>query len=329
MSTLHFGVIGTAKIAREKVIPALQQGQHTEVTAIASRSTDRAEETAEALGIPHAHGSYETLLASNKVEAIYIPLPNHLHVPWTLKALEAGKHVLCEKPLGLNADEACEVADAAAEHPSLKVMEAFMYRHHPQWQRTKALVEEGALGPLRSVESSFSYYKTDPKNIRNQPDAGGGGLMDIGCYCISVARFLFGKAPERVAGDVDIDPDLDIDRRTSALMDFGDGVSTFTCGTQMAAHQHVRIFGTDGKIELSVPFSPPPDEPARLWLTTGGETEEIVFEATNQFTRQGDRFARAVFDDTEVPTSLDDAVENMRVIEAVRRSAEEDAWVKC
>jgi predicted dehydrogenase len=330
MASVRFGVLGTAKIAREKVIPALQRGQHTEVVALASRSGERAEAAADALDVPRALGSYEALLAEEAVEAVYIPLPNHLHARWTLRALDAGKHVLCEKPLALNADEAREVADAVRQHPRLKGMEAFMYRHHPQWQRAKALIGEGALGTLRSVEATFSYFKTDPENIRNQPEAGGGALMDIGCYGISVARFLFGRAPKRVLGDAEPDPDLGIDRRTSAMMDFGQGgFASFTSATQQASHQRVSVFGTEGKIEIPIPFSAPPDAPARLLVTTGGETEEVVTEAADQFTRQGDRFARAVLEDSPVPTPLADAVENMRVLDAVRESAEEGAWVTC
>ena len=329
MRTLHWGVLGTAKIARQKVIPALQRSQHAEVVALASRSAERAERTARTLGVPSALGSYEALLESDAVEAVYIPLPNHLHVPWTLRALKAGKHVLCEKPLGMNAEETRQVAEEARQHPRLKVMEAFMYRHHPQWQRARALVEEGLLGPLRSVESTFSYYKSDPDNIRNRPEMGGGALMDIGCYCISAARFLFGRAPERVMGAVDADPKLQIDRRTSAVLDFGDGVSTFTCATQMAAHQRVSLFGERGKLVLPVPFTPPPDAAARLLLITDGETDELAFDAVDQYTLQGDLFSKAALTDTDVPTPIEDAVENMRVMDALVRSAERDAWVRC
>ncbi|HJZ49597.1 MAG TPA: Gfo/Idh/MocA family oxidoreductase, partial [Roseiflexaceae bacterium] len=258
--------------------------------------------------------------------AIYNPLPNHLHVPWSIKAIEAGKHVLCEKPIALSAAEARELVAASRARPELKVMEAFMYRHHPQWRRAHQIVNEGGIGALRTIQSFFSYYNDDPANIRNQADIGGGGLMDIGCYNISLSRFIFGAEPQRVCGIVEYDPQLKTDRLASGMIDFGRGTSTFTCSTQLAPYQRVNIFGDAGRIEIEIPFNAPPDRPCRMWHQRASGIEEIVFEICDQYTIQGDLFARAILDDTPVPTPIEDAVANMEVIEALVRSAKTGAW---
>jgi predicted dehydrogenase len=244
MNKVRWGVLSTAKIGVAKVIPAMQAGEHCEIVAISSRDPEKAQAAAEQLGIPNAYGSYEELLAAPEVDAVYNPLPNHLHVPWSIKALEAGKHVLCEKPIAMTAAEAQELVDAAQAHPHLKVMEAFMYRHHPQWQLARQLVADGKIGELRTIQSFFSYYNVDPHNIRNIADIGGGGLMDIGCYCISYSRFIFGSEPQRVLGSVEFDPQLKTDRLASGVLDFGHGTATFTCSTQLTSYQRVNIFGT-------------------------------------------------------------------------------------
>ncbi len=322
MRKVRWGVLSTAKIGADTVIPAMQQGAHVEVVALASRNQASAQLMADRLRIPQAYGSYEDLLADPDIDAVYIPLPNHLHVPWSLKALEAGKHVLCEKPIAMTAAEAQTLADAATRrHRGLKVMEAFMYRHHPQWQRTRQMVAAGAIGELRTIQTIFSYYLDDPTNIRNMPDAGGGALMDIGCYAISLSRFLFGSEPQRVWGIVEYDPRFRTDRLVSGVLDFGVGTSTFTCGTQLSPYQRVNIFGADGRIEIEIPFNAPTDRPCRMWYEHGSHREEILLDPCNHYTLQGDAFSLAVLDDTDVPTPLDDAVANMRVIEALRRSA--------
>ncbi|HYW34480.1 MAG TPA: Gfo/Idh/MocA family oxidoreductase [Balneolaceae bacterium] len=328
MDKINWGILSTAKIGVEKVIPALQKSQHGEVVAIASRSKDRARKAADQLGIATAYGSYEELLQDTRVDAIYNPLPNHLHVPWTIKALEAGKHVLCEKPIGLSAEEARELARKSRQYPDLKVMEAFMYRFHPQWQKAKQLINDGQIGTLRTIQSVFSYFNDDPDDIRNQPDIGGGGLMDIGCYNISLSRFIFGAEPIRLMGDIEFDPDLEIDRLASGIMEFEDGTSSFICGTQLAPDQGVTVYGTSGRIEIDIPFNMPPDEPATIWLYAGGDKEKITFDPADQYTLQGDAFASAILDDTDVPTPLDDAIANMAVIDAVFESDEKDAWIQ-
>lgn len=324
---VQWGVLGTARIGMRNVIPAMQAGEHCEIVAIASRDAGRAKAAAERLGIPKAYGSYEQLLEDPGIQAVYIPLPNHLHVPWAIRALEAGKHVLCEKPIALSSAEARTLLAASRDFPHLKVMEAFMYRFHPQWQRACDLVDRGAIGELKTIQAIFSYFNDDPVNIRNQAALGGGGLMDIGCYCISLSRLVFGAEPQRVMGLVELDPDFQVDRLASAILDFGHGTSTWTCATQLAYYQRVNIFGTEGRVEIEIPFNPTAWKPTRIWHWRDDELTEIVLEAANHYTLQGDQFSLAVLNDSEVPTPLEDAVANMEVIEAVLRSAERGTWV--
>ena len=322
MSKVRWGILSTAKIGTEKVIPAMQQCDHAEVVAIASRNTQRAEEAAQQLGISQAFGSYEDLLAAGEVDAIYNPLPNHLHVSWSKQALAAGKHVLCEKPIGLTADEGQELVDYAQQFPQLKIMEAFMYRHHPQWQRAMELIQAGEIGELRTIQSFFSYFNDDPNNIRNQADIGGGGLMDIGCYNISLSRFIFGAEPTRVMGVVERDPQFETDRMASGIMVFERGTSTFTSSTQLTPYQRVNFFGIDGRVEIEIPFNAPSDRPCRMWLQQGTDVAEIMLDTTDQYTVQGDLMSFAILNDTPVPTPLTDAVANMRVIEAIKESGQ-------
>jgi predicted dehydrogenase len=326
MGKVRWGVLGTAKIGVEKVIPAMQQSLYCLVDAIASRGIESARAAAARLGLPKAYGSYEELLSDPDIDAVYIPLPNHLHVEWSIKAMEAGKHVLCEKPIGLSSAEGERLVGAARRHPRLKVMEAFMYRHHPQWRRAKRLVDEGKIGELRTIQSFFSYYNRDPNNIRNKADIGGGSLMDIGCYSISLSRFIFEAEPARVFGVVEYDPEFEIDRMASGVLDFGRGTSTFTCSTQLVPYQRVNVFGTEGRVEIEIPFNAPPDRPCRMWHQSGDAVEEIVLEICDQYTIQGDLFSQAIINDAAVPTPIEDAVANMRVIEALIKSAENGRW---
>jgi predicted dehydrogenase len=304
----------------------MQRGEYCELAAIASRDLARAQAAARQLGIPKAYGSYEELLADPEIDAVYHPMPNHLHVPWSIKALQAGKHVLCEKPIALSAAEAQELADAARQHPRLKLMEAFMYRHHPQWQRARQIVESGGIGELRTIQSFFSYFNDDPNNIRNQAGIGGGGLMDIGCYNISLSRFIFGAEPQRIFGIVELDPRLHTDRLVSGIVDFGRGTATFTCSTQLSSYQRVNIFGTTGRVEIEIPFKAPPDRPTKMWHQRGNSVEEITLDTCDQYTLQGDLMSQAILNDTPVPTPIDDAVANMRAIDAVFASGKSGAW---
>jgi predicted dehydrogenase len=310
----------------------MKLGELTEIAAIASRDLAQAREKADALGIPTAYGSYEELLADPNIDAIYNPLPNHLHVPWTIKAAEAGKHVLCEKPIALTAAEA-ETLLAVRTRTGVKIGEAFMVRLHPQWLRLRALLDEGRIGPLRSFFGFFSYFNIDPANIRNQADIGGGALMDIGCYLIQAARFAFAQEPARVVALIDRDPQMHTDRLTSALLDFPGGQAVFTCSTQLAPYQRFQFLGAKGRIELEVPVNAPPDRPTRLFVDSGsdlfgGGIATETFPACDQYTLQGDAFSKAILDDTEVPVLIEDAIRNMAVIEAIFRSAKTGQWEK-
>jgi predicted dehydrogenase len=324
---VRWGVISTALIGTEKVIPGMQAASFCDIRAIASRELSKAEEAAATLGIPQAYGSYEELLADPDIEAVYNPLPNHLHVPVSIQALEAGKHVLCEKPIALTSAEGQQLVDAAAQHPELKVMEAFMYRHHPQWQKARQLVRDGEIGTLKTIQSLFSYHNVDPGNIRNMADIGGGGLMDIGCYPISLSRFIFDAEPSRVVGIVERDPNFKTDRIASAVLDFGSGTSSFTCSTQLAPYQRVQIVGDQGRVEIEIPFNAPNDRPCKLWhQVESGEINEMQFDVCDQYGIQGDLFSQAIRNDTPVPTPIADAVGNMKVIEAIVRSADSGQW---
>jgi predicted dehydrogenase len=273
------------------------------------------------------HDSYEALLADPAVEAVYIPLPNHLHVEWAIKSLQAGKHVLCEKPLAMSAAEAERLLNEAKKFPDLKIMEAFMYRFHPQWQYAKKAVMEGELGELKTIQSFFSYYNVDGGNIRNRAEAGGGGLMDIGCYCISLSRFITGKEPSAVVGIADYDPAFNTDRIASAILDFSNGLTaSFTCSTQSVPYQRVNIIGTKARLEIEIPFNAPLDQPTKIWMYTKEETRTINFDTADQYTLQGDVFSKAVLNNEEVPFPLIDAVNNMRVIETIAASGAGREW---
>ena len=326
MKKLNWGILSTAKIGIEKVIPAMQQGKLSEIVAIASRTHESAREAAKNLKIPKAFGSYQDLLDDTSIDAVYIPLPNHMHVPWTIKALAANKHVLCEKPIALTATEAKELLKETEKFPHLKVMEAFMYRHHPQWIQALELINGGGIGMVKTVHSFFSYHNDDPENIRNMVDMGGGGLMDIGCYCISLARLIFDEEPQRVFGKIEYDPGFETDRICSGILDFVQGTSTFTCSTQLVPYQRVNVFGTKGRIEIEIPFNAPPDKPCKMLFQNNEIIEEIEIEICDQYTIQGDLFSLAVLKNEKVPTPIEDAVENMKVLEAVIQSAEKEEW---
>jgi predicted dehydrogenase len=327
---LRWGVLSTANIGLKKVIPGMQRGQLTTVTAIASRDLTRAQAAAQSLGIAKAYGSYEELLADPEIDVIYNPLPNQLHVPLTIQAAEAGKHVLCEKPLSMTPDEARSLL-AVRDRTGVVIGEAFMIRTHPQWLRAKQLIDEGRIGPLRAVSAAFSYYNADPANIRNRPETGGGALYDIGCYCIQAARYGFGQEPTRVCGLIDRDPNLGTDRLTSALLHFPSGHAIFTCSTQLVPYQRVQFFGTKGRIEIEIPFNAPPDRPTRLFVDDGGNlfgagiTTE-TFPVVDQYTLQGDAFSRAVLDGTPPPVTLEEGIANMAVIQAIFDSASSGEW---
>ncbi len=327
---VRWGVLSTAHFALTKAIPAMQKGEWSDIVAIASRDKSKAEKAAKELGIPQAYGSYEELLADPQIEAVYNPLPNHMHVPWSIKAAEAGKHVLCEKPLSMSVAEAQQLI-AARDRARVKIGEAFMVRTHPQWLRTRELIGSGRIGQLRSIVGVFSYFNRDTKNIRNILEIGGGTLMDIGCYPITTSRFIFGEEPTRVMGAFERDPDMKTDRLSSAILDFPSGQAVFTCGTQLVPYQRMHFMGTKGRIEIEIPFNAPNDRRCRIFIDDGGDLlgESIStesFPTCDQYTIQGDIFSRAIRENGEVPVPLEDAIKNMAVIEAIFRSAESGRW---
>ena len=323
-------MLGVAKIATDKVIPAMQRGERSQVTAIASRDLEKAKHAAAALGLPKAYGSYEELLDDPEIDAIYNPLPNHLHREWTIAAAERGKHVLCEKPIGMSAREAEEII-AVRDRTGVKIQEAFMIRTHPQWMKAVDLCRSGRLGPLRSYAGHFSYFNDDPTNIRNISEAGGGALMDVGCYLLTSSRMVFGEEPTRVMGAIERDTASSVDTLTSMLLEFPSGQAIGTCSTRMVPYQRVQVFGTRGRLEIEIPFNAPNDRPCRLWFDPAGNLsgagiETFEFPTCDQYSIQGDRFSAAVLDGTDVVYPLELSHGNMRLIEAVFRSAASGRW---
>lgn len=320
---VRWGILGTAKIAVAKVIPAMQRSEWCEIAAIASRDPSKAKAAAGELDIPNAYGSYEELLADTSIEAVYNPLPNNLHVAWTAKAAEAGKHVLCEKPIALTAAEARTLIEVR-DRTGVRIQEAFMVRTHPQWLETRRLIHSGRIGSLRSITGFFSYNNPDPTNIRNKLELGGGALMDIGCYPITISRFMYDSEPSRVLGFIERDALTGTDTLTSAVLDFPNGHSTFTCSTRLAPYQRMIFMGTEGRIEVLIPFNAPNDRPTQILL----DDETIDFPICDQYEIQGSLFSQAIRENREQPIPLEDAINNMAVIDAVFRSATTSQWEK-
>ena len=323
MTKVRWGILSTADIGMSKVTPAIQAAQNAEVVAIASRDADRAAAAAAQLGISTSYGSYESLLQAEDIDAVYIPLPNDLHVEWTMKAAAAGKHVLCEKPLAMTAAQAEEMVAVCAE-AGIKLAEAFMYRHHPTWVEAVRLLRSGAIGELVAVQSWFSYFNDDPANIRNRVDNGGGAVMDIGCYNINLSRMLFDGEPITITSTVHRDPVMGIDTLTSAVLEFpGGGQSALTCAIRSEPYQRVHIVGSEGRIEIEIPFNIPWDRETRIFLTSGGDppeapaTETITFPVANAYTIEAELFGEAVRSDGAYPVPPEDAIANMRVIDAI------------
>ena len=330
MTKVRWGVLGVAGIAVRRVIPGMQHCEFAEVSAIASRTLSKAQEAARQFNIPKAYGSYEELLADPAIDAIYNPLPNHLHFNWTVKAAEAGKHILCEKPLTLNAAET-ERMIAVRNRTGVKIGEAFMVATTPQWVRLREIVRSGEIGDLRAVSGLFSYNNVDAANIRNIPEFGGGGIMDIGCYPIFTSRYVSGEEPRRVSGRIERDPKMGTDRLASAILDYPFGQAVFICSTQISPHQFMKFIGTKGRIELEIPFNTLNDRPMKVIVDDGRDligggrrVEELG--PFDQYTVQGDAFSKAILNNTEVPVPLETALGNMKVIDALFLSAESGHW---
>ncbi len=327
---VRWGVLGAAKIAVDKVIPGMMGGDYSEVVAIASRDVGKAQAAATRLGVPKAYGSYEALLADPDVDAIYNPLPNHLHVPWTTAAAEARKHVLCEKPIGVTVHDARELI-AVRDRTGVQIQEAFMVWTHPQWLRAIEVCRSGRLGDVRSYVGGFSYYNDDPTNIRSKREWGGGGLLDIGCYLVITSRMLFGEEPSRVLALITRDAHTGVDTLTSMILEYPSGHAIGTCSTRLIPHQRVQVFGTLGKLEVEIPFNAPPDRPCRITVDGDGDlwgrgAETIEIPTCDQYRVQGDLFSRAILDHTAVPYPLEQSVRNMAVIDALFLSAETGRW---
>jgi predicted dehydrogenase len=330
---IRWGILGVARIAVRRVIPAMRACQQCEVAAVASRDLRKAEEVARSLGIPRAYGSYDELLADPEIDVIYNPLPNHLHVPWSVRAAEAGKHVLCEKPIAMNATEARQLIEAR-DRAKVKIGEAFMVRTHPRWLRVQQMIREGRIGDLRVISGWCGYFNRDPMDVRNTLEYGGGALLDIGCYLVALSRFIFEQEPARVSALIERDPEMRTDRLTSGILEFSTGRAIFTCATQIGYHQRMIFFGTKGRIEIDRPINPTLNEPSKIVIDDNpaapdgaGVTTELI-PACNQFTIQADLFSQAVREGHEVPVPVDDSVKNMAAIDAIFRSAESGLWEK-
>jgi predicted dehydrogenase len=326
---VRWGIVSTADIGMKKVTPAIMKSAHSEVVALASRDLGMAKAALRQLGLPNgrAYGSYEELLSDSDVEAVYNPLPNHLHVPITLAAARAGKHVLCEKPISITATEAEELC-AAPE--GILITEAFMVRYHPQWHRAREIVRAGELGDVRLVRGAFFYYLDDPANVRNLPDIGGGGLLDVGCYCVIAGRYFFDTEPRRVVALVDRDPVFKTDRLASVIADFGNGRQlSFVCGTQTAGRQSVEILGTKANLEIVIPFNAPLGQQTAITVGSGLQRDlyrREIIPAVDQYTAQAEAFALAVLGEQKLPYGIEDAISQMRVLDAIFRSEKSGAW---
>jgi predicted dehydrogenase len=330
IAPVRWGILGAANIALKKVISGMRGSALAQVVAIASRDIAKARAAANSLGIPRAYGSYQELIDDPDIEAIYNPLPNHLHVPWSIRAAERGKHVLCEKPIALTAREARELLEVR-DRTGVQIGEAFMVRTHPQWHKVREIIASGRIGELRLITGHFSYYRRDPGDIRSRVEWGGGALMDVGCYPITISRWLFGAEPTEVMGLIDRDPDMHVDRLTSGLLRFERGQATFSCATQLVHYQVMQIFGTTGRIDVRIPFNPPPGDECRIFVDDGRDVEgsgieTITFPPVDQYALQADRFSEAIRGVGSVPVSLEDAMGNMAVIDALFRSAESRHW---
>jgi len=322
---MKWGVLGVSGHFIQRVVVPLTHSDTVEVAAIASRDKAKAEAAAAKWGIPKAYGSYEELLADPEIEAIYNPLPNHMHLEWIKKCADAGKPILCEKPIGLNAKEVQEAIDYT-EKKGVPLMEAFMYRFHPQWIRAKELSDCGEIGKINAVQSHFFYSNQDPNNIRNRLDAGGGAILDIGCYAVSSARFIFGEEPTRVISMINRSPEFGTDILTSGILEFPSGQSTFTVGTQTSGAQAVHIFGAGGTISIEIPFNIYPDVTVPQYISTG--VGERVYEAgpEDQYQLLFEAFSDALQNGESVPTPMTDALNNQKVLDALFRSEQSGAW---
>jgi predicted dehydrogenase len=330
MKKIKWGVLGASKIAIEKVIPAMAGHEQFEVTAIASRDLEKAKAAAEKLNVPGYFGSYEALIQDPDIDVVYIPLPNDLHVPYTLKCIEAGKHVLCEKPLALKAEDIDRLIQARDKY-KVKVGEAFMVKSHPQWIKAREIVKQGDLGKVSVVHGFFSYHNVKPENIRNKPEHGGGAIWDIGCYPVFTSRFVLGEEPVRVVASLEYDKEFGTDKLASVILEFPSAKMVFSASTQLVPYQRMNFYGEKKELEVRIPFNAPPDRPCEIRIDAGDvfneSFETLAFDTCNQYRLQAEAFTKAIVEDTEVPVSLENAKANAKVLEAIFLSAKEGRWV--
>ncbi len=331
MKKLNWGILSTSAFAQRSFIPAAQQSDMVNIAAIASRNSSSAQEVAKKMGIPKAYDSYEELLNDDTIDVIYNPLPNHLHVEWSAKAIKSGKHVLCEKPLFIKPEEATTLIQLRDEY-QVKVGEAFMVKSHPQWQKAKELVDSGALGVPSIYLGTFNYFNADPENIRNIKAYAGGALWDIGCYTVMTSRYIFGENPLRVIASINNDPQFDTDTLSSVILEFpNDKKAQFSVSTQTAKYQRVQILGSEKSLELMIPFNAPEDRPSIIKINPGDilleQVEDIVIDTCNHYIMEAEDFTKAIINDTEVPVSLEDAFDHSRIINAIFDSARLNQWV--
>jgi len=324
---LRFGILSTAKIGRDIVVLSLQDAENCVVTAVASRDLPRARAMADRFSVPHAFGSYEEMLASDVIDAVYIPLPTSQHVEWSIKAADAGKHVLCEKPIALKADE-IERLIAARDRNGVLISEAFMVTYSPVWLKVRELIAEGAIGRLRHVQGAFTYFNRDAANMRNIPELGGGALPDIGVYPAITTRFATGREPLRVQAVTERDPDFGTDIYASVKADFGDFEMSFYVATQMANRQVMVFHGTEGYIEVKSPFNAERWGAEEIELTNQKHTESQVFrfQDSRQYRRQAEAFSRAVAGEGAEVVTLENSLKNQRFIDAIYRAGGHDGW---
>ncbi|TCO10918.1 Gfo/Idh/MocA family protein [Natronoflexus pectinivorans] len=325
MDKIKIGVLGVSNHFIKRIVLPLRKTKNCYIYAIASRKREQAEQIAKEFNIPVAHQNYQELIDDPEIDAVYIPLPNHLHAEWTIKALKAKKPVLCEKPLSMDANEAIALHKLSAES-KIPLMEAFMYRFHPLWKHIKDMIATNQIGDINQIQTSFSYNNPSPGNIRNIEEYGGGALMDIGCYAVSVPRFLLGKEPSRVLSLVTRHPEFKTDMHTSGILDFDESRASFYVSTLSEPFQKVDIIGTSGSITVHLPFNTYVDVPAEVSISSSTGSRIIKFPPSDAYGLMFDAFAEALINEQPMPVETMDAVNNMKVIDALKKSAQSNVW---
>ena len=334
-NTIRWGVLGAAAIATGRTMPAMLEAPSATLLALASRDLAKAQAVAQTLGIPRVYASYEALLADPQVDAVYVPLPNQLHFEWALRCLQAGKHVLCEKPLCLSADQVSQLC-AARDRTQRHIEEGFGFRNHPQWAKLDELLASDAIGPVRAVHATLAKQFLDPLDVRNNPATGGGALYDLGSYAISACNLIFKRQPARVVAALERDPTFGIDRLSSAILDYGNAHALLTVATQSGpcnwgTHQQLSVLGANGWLRLTFPYAHGRPSACQIELGDSSSvgsfpTQTFHFEPANQYTLQIERFSRLLLGHEAPSWPIEDALHTLRVIEALFVSAHSASW---